>query len=156
MPVITLYYTDLENLIGTDRDTIQGRIPMIGADIERVCPDLYSVEGVARAMRGFLDIETGIPEYEVGQSGITITSDREIGKIRPYLACAVVKGVKFTPYSIESLMSLQEDLHWGIGRNRSKVSIGVHDLDRVWMRFWTSIRKGSNSHVSSKNSINIL
>jgi len=82
-------------------------------------------------MRGFLNIETGIPEYEVGQSGITITSDREIGKIRPYLACAVVKGVKFTPYSIESLMSLQEDLHWGIGRNRSKVSIGVHDLDRV-------------------------
>ncbi len=143
MPVITLYYTDLENLIGTDRDTIQGRIPMIGADIERVYddyvdieffpdrPDLYSVEGVARAMRGFLDIETGIPEYEVGQSGITITSDHEIGKIRPYLACAVVKGVKFTPYSIESLMSLQEDLHWGIGRNRSKVSIGVHDLDRV-------------------------
>jgi phenylalanyl-tRNA synthetase beta chain len=143
MPVITLYYTDLENLIGTDRDAILDRIPMIGADIERVYddyvdieffpdrPDLYSVEGVARAMRGFLDIETGIPEYEVGQSGITITFDREIGKIRPHLACAVVKGVKFTPYSIESLMSLQEDLHWGIGRNRSKVSIGVHDLDCV-------------------------
>ncbi|MEA1868911.1 MAG: phenylalanine--tRNA ligase subunit beta [Euryarchaeota archaeon] len=143
MPVITLYYTDLENLIGTDRDTILERIPMIGADIERVYddyvdieffpdrPDLYSVEGVARAMRGFLDIEAGIPEYGVGQSGITITSDSEIGKIRPYLACAVVKGIKFTPYSIESLMSLQEDLHWGIGRNRSKVSIGVHDLDRV-------------------------
>ncbi len=143
MPVITLYYSDLENLIGTDRDTIQSRIPMIGADIERVYddyvdieffpdrPDLYSVEGVARAMRGFLDIETGIPEYVVGQSGIVITSDHEIGKIRPYIACAVVKGVKFTPYSIESLMSLQEDLHWGIGRNRSKVSIGVHDLDRV-------------------------
>ena len=143
MPVITLHYTDLEDLIGTDRDTIQGRIPMIGADIERVYddyvdieffpdrPDLYSVEGVARAMRGFLDIETGIPEYVVGQSGITITFDHEIGGIRPYLACAVVKGVKFTPYSIESLMSLQEDLHWGIGRNRSKISIGVHDLDRV-------------------------
>ncbi|MEA1966512.1 MAG: phenylalanine--tRNA ligase subunit beta, partial [Euryarchaeota archaeon] len=143
MPVITLYYTDLENLVGTDRDTILDRIPMIGADIERVYddyvdieffpdrPDLYSVEGVARAMRGFLDIETGIPEYEVGQSGITIASDNEIGKIRPHLACAVVKGVKFTPYSIESLMSLQEDLHWGIGRNRSKVSIGVHDLDYV-------------------------
>ncbi|PXF61775.1 MAG: phenylalanine--tRNA ligase subunit beta [Candidatus Methanogaster sp.] len=143
MPVITLYYTDLENLIGTDRDTVLDRIPMIGADIERVYadyvdieffpdrPDLYSVEGVARAMRGFLDIETGIPEYVVGQSGITITSDHEIGKIRPHLACAVVKGIKFTPYSIESLMSLQEDLHWGIGRNRSKVSIGVHDLDRV-------------------------
>ncbi|MEA1944078.1 MAG: phenylalanine--tRNA ligase subunit beta [Euryarchaeota archaeon] len=143
MPVISLHYTDLEDLIGTDRDTILKRIPMIGADIERVYedyvdieffpdrPDLYSVEGVSRAMRGFLDIETGIPEYRVQRSGISIALDHEIGKIRPCLACAVIKGIEFTSYSIESLMSLQEDLHWGIGRNRSKVSIGVHDLDQV-------------------------
>ena len=143
MPVISLHYTDLEDLIGTDRDTILKHIPMIGADIERVYddymdveffpdrPDLYSVEGVSRAMRGFLDIETGIPEYRVRRSGISITLDHEIGKIRPYLACAVIKGIEFSSHSLKSLMSLQEDLHWGIGRNRSKVSIGVHDLDLV-------------------------
>lgn len=143
MPVITLHYDDLEDLIGTDRETIIKHIPMIGADIERAeedhidieffpdRPDLYSVEGVARAMRGFLDIETGLPTYEVSKSDISITFDHEIGKIRPFLACAVVKDLKFTPHSIESLMNLQEDLHWGLGRNRAKVSIGVHDLDRV-------------------------
>ena len=143
MPVITLYYDDLENLVGTDRDTILAQIHKIGADIERVeedsvdieffpdRPDLYSTEGVARAMRGFLDIETGVPEYEVRESGIRIISDHEIGEIRPHLACAVVKGIKFEKHAIESLMSLQEALHWGIGRNRSKVSIGVHDLDCV-------------------------
>jgi phenylalanyl-tRNA synthetase beta chain len=143
MPVITLHYDDLEDLIGADREAIIKRIPMIGADIERAeddhidieffpdRPDLYSVEGVARAMRGFLDIETGLPEYEVLESDISITFDHEIGNIRPFLACAVIKDLEFTSYSIESLMNLQEDLHWGLGRNRAKASIGVHDLDRV-------------------------
>jgi phenylalanyl-tRNA synthetase beta chain len=28
-------------------------------------------------------------------------------------------------------MGLQEDLHWGLGRNRRKVAIGVHDISRV-------------------------
>jgi len=72
MPVITLDYNDLEKLTGADRKTIVSRIPMIGADVERLeddhvdveffpsRPDLYSVEGAARAMRGFLGIEKGL------------------------------------------------------------------------------------------------
>jgi len=28
-------------------------------------------------------------------------------------------------------MGLQEDLHWGLGRNRRKVAIGVHDISQV-------------------------
>jgi phenylalanyl-tRNA synthetase beta chain len=143
MPVITLQYKDLEKLTGTDKETIIKRVPMIGADIERVedesidieffpdRPDLYSVEGVARAMRGFLDLETGLPEYEVKPYNISISISEDILKIRPFLGCAVVRGVKFTSSSIKSLMDLQEDLHWGLGRNRKKVSIGVHDLSNV-------------------------
>lgn len=143
MPVITLYYEDIEALIGTDRDTFIKRVPMIGADIERIeedhidieffpdRPDLYSPEGVARAMRGFLDIETGLPEYRMKGPEITITLDERIHEIRPVLGCAVVRGLKFNDYSIESLMSLQEDLHWGLGRDRKKVSIGIHDLSRI-------------------------
>ncbi|HIH86709.1 MAG TPA: phenylalanine--tRNA ligase subunit beta, partial [Methanosarcinales archaeon] len=140
MPVITLYYEDIETLIGTDKDTFIDRVPMIGADIERIeddhidieffpdRPDLYSPEGVARAMRGFLDIHTGLPGYNVKDSGIRITLDDGIKNIRPYLGCAVVRGLEFNDYSIESLMALQEDLHWGLGRDRKKVSIGIHDL----------------------------
>jgi len=143
MPVITLYYEDLRELSGINKDTIIKRIPMIGCDIERIeddhvdieffpnRPDLYSVEGVARALRGFLDVETGIRDYKVTPSNIEITKDREIEKIRPYLACAVIRGMRFSSRSIESLMALQESLHWAVGRNRRKVSIGVHDLKRV-------------------------
>jgi phenylalanyl-tRNA synthetase beta chain len=143
MPVITLQYNDLEKLTGTDKETIIKRVPMIGADIERIedesidieffpdRPDLYSVEGVARAMRGFLDLETGLPEYEVKPYDISISISEDILKIRPFLGVAVVRGVRFTSSSIKSLMDLQEDLHWGLGRNRKKVSVGVHDLSNV-------------------------
>lgn len=143
MPVITLNYNDLENLTGADRKTIIDKIPMIGADIERVesdhidieffpsRPDLYSVEGVARAMQGFLDIEKGLHEYPVKPFTVDIYKDAYIDKIRPVLGCAVVRNIKFTSTSIKSLMDLQEDLHWAIGRNRKKVSIGVHDMARI-------------------------
>jgi len=143
MPVITLYYEDIETLIGMDKDTFIDRVPMIGADIERIeddhidieffpdRPDLYSPEGVARAMRGFLDIHTGLPEYNVKDSDIRITLDDGIKNIRPYLGCAVVRGLEFNDYSIESLMALQEDLHWGLGRDRKKVSIGIHDMSDI-------------------------
>jgi phenylalanyl-tRNA synthetase beta chain len=143
MPVITLHYEDLEKLTGIDKETIIKRVPMIGADIERIedeyvdieffpdRPDLYSVEGAARAMRGFLDLETGLPEYAIKPYEVSISVSEDILKIRPFLGCAVVRGVKFTSSSIKSLMDLQEDLHWGLGRNRKKVSIGVHDLKNV-------------------------
>ena len=147
MPIISLPYKDLEELTGIDKDTIIARVPMIGADIERIeeesidieffpdRPDLYSVEGVARAMRGFLDIETGLCDYEVKPYTVEITKDAEIEDIRPVLGCAVVRGVRFDPNSIKTLMELQESLHWGLGRDRKKVSIGVHDLSRVQAPF---------------------
>ncbi|ADI73425.1 phenylalanyl-tRNA synthetase, beta subunit [Methanohalobium evestigatum Z-7303] len=143
MPVITLNYEDLESLTSVDRDTIVEQIPMMGADIERIedeyidieffpdRPDLYSVEGVARALRGFLNIETGLQDYRLDSSNIEIEKDEDIEHIRPYLACAVIRNVNFNANSIKSLMDLQEDLHWGVGRDRKKVSIGVHDLSNI-------------------------
>ncbi|MFY1110392.1 MAG: phenylalanine--tRNA ligase subunit beta [Methanosarcinaceae archaeon] len=155
MPIITLHYEDLEKLTGTDKETIIKRVPMIGADIERIedesidieffpdRPDLYSVEGVARAMRGFLGLETGLPEYGAKPYEVSITVSEEILKIRPFLGCAIVRGVKFNSESIKSLMDLQEDLHWGLGRNRKKVSIGVHDLSNVTPPFrYTAVEPG--------------
>ncbi|MCE8422600.1 MAG: phenylalanine--tRNA ligase subunit beta [Candidatus Methanoperedens sp.] len=143
MPVITLYYDDLEELSGIDKDTVIKRIPMMGCDIERIeddhvdieffpnRPDMYSTEGVARALRGFLDIETGSRDFKVTTSGVNVMKDKEIMNIRPQIACAVVRGMNFNSRSIESLMALQESLHWAVGRNRRKVSIGVHDLGKI-------------------------
>ncbi len=144
MPVVRLYYQDLEELVGASREEIMSRLPMIGADIGKSAeedrvdveffpdrPDLYSTEGVARAMRGFLGIETGLPSYRVRPSGIVMQVERSVDQVRPIIGCAVVRGLAFSDPAIESLMDLQEDLHWGLGRNRRKVAIGVHDISRV-------------------------
>ena len=143
MAVISLPYRYLERLTRTDRKSIFDRIALIGSDIERMeedhadveffpdRPDLFSPEGVARAMRGFLGIETGLPSYPVKPSGISFSVDPKLADIRPVLGAAVIRGVSFDDESIQSIMSLQEALHWAVGRGRSKVAIGIHDLDTV-------------------------
>jgi phenylalanyl-tRNA synthetase beta chain len=143
MPIITLPYKYLEALVGTDRETILSRIPMFGADIERIeeehvdveffanRPDLYSTEGVARALRGFLDLECGLPSYEVTPSGIAFSVDPGLAGIRPHLGSAVIRNVHLDEESIVSIMGLQESLHWAVGRGRKKVAIGIHDLARI-------------------------
>lgn len=147
MAIITLNYEYLERLTKADKDTILKALPMIGSDIERIeedhadveffpdRTDLYSVEGVARAMRGFLGIETGLPEYPVLESTITFSVDPGLAGIRPVLGSAVIRNLRFDDASIESVMALQEALHWAIGRGRSKVAIGVHDLSTVQSPF---------------------
>jgi len=143
MAIISLSYRYLERLTGTDRETILGRLPMIGSEIERReedhadveffpnRPDLFSVEGAARAMRGFLGIETGLPKYTTKPSVIRFTVDPNLADIRPFLASAIIRNVSFDDESILSVMALQEALHWAVGRGRSKVAIGIHDLDTV-------------------------
>ena len=143
MAVITLPYKYLERLTRADRKTILEKVPLIGSDVERIeedhadveffpdRPDLFSPEGVARAMRGYLGIETGLPTYPVTPSGITFTVDPRLAEIRPVLGAAVIRGVTFDDESIQSIMSLQESLHWAVGRGRSKVAIGIHDMDTV-------------------------
>ena len=143
MPVISLKYDYLERLVGSDRETLLSRLPMLGSDIERVeedhvdveffpvRPDLFSTEGVAHAMRGFLGIETGLRDYRVRPSGMSFSVDPALASIRPFLGSAVIRDLHLDPDAILSLMGLQEALHWAVGRGRGKVAIGVHDLDQV-------------------------
>ncbi|NLH20978.1 MAG: phenylalanine--tRNA ligase subunit beta [Methanothrix sp.] len=144
MPVVRIHYDDMERLIGASKETIMARLAMMGADIGKRAeeeyvdveffpdrPDLYSAEGVARAMRGFLGLDTGLAEYSVEKGPIVLQVDESVLGVRPVIGCAVVRGLSFSDEAIESLMGLQEDLHWGLGRNRRKVAIGVHDISRV-------------------------
>ncbi|RLG33598.1 phenylalanine--tRNA ligase subunit beta [Methanosarcinales archaeon] len=143
MPVIRLPYEDLENLTGVRIEKIKERLPLMCADVERMeadymdveffpnRPDLFSVEGVSRALKQFLGVKPGLVSYKVDKSGIEMVVDASVLDVRPYIVCGVVKNLRLDSSTIESLMLLQEHLHRGIGRNREKVSIGVHDLAKV-------------------------
>ena len=147
MPVINFKYSDLCTMLGfkVPQEVLINRIPMIGADMHETegnsdemsveffpdRPDLYSVEGLARGLRAFLDIKPGLEEYDVGESGIDVFIDNSVKAVRPYFLCAAVLDIEITDEFLRSMMELQEKLHITIGRKRSKLAIGIHDLDKV-------------------------
>jgi len=145
MPVISFDYQDYKQLIQQDisKEELIKRLPMIGADLDKVendaisieffpdRPDLFSVEGIVRASRAFFDIKTGITSYPVQPSEIIVKVDSSVKDIRPIVRCALVKNVTMSDELITSLMDLQEKLHFGVGRNRKKVAIGVHNFEPV-------------------------
>lgn len=145
MPVITLQRERFCSFIGR-RITVEDMIkwlPWLGVDIEEVGPDYVKIEfnpnrvdfssyaGVARAFRGLMEWETGLPKYQVVEGEIVLNVDSKVAEIRPYVVAAVVRNVELDAESVRELMEMQEDLHWGVGRNRRKASIGVHNLDRI-------------------------
>jgi phenylalanyl-tRNA synthetase beta chain len=150
MPVINFTYQNLYQLIGSQMDNQEliDLLPMIGSDIDDYDddnlkveffpnrPDHFSVEGIARTLKGFMGIELGIPKYEMNPSGTSITIDPGLEDIRPYAACAIVEGVKFDNEKLAQIMEFQEDLHWVLGRDRKKVAIGIHNLDVITPPFY--------------------
>ncbi len=145
MPLVTFKYKDFTQLLGytLPKETLIERLPMIGGDFSHATedeinieffpnrPDLTSVEGIARASRAFFGYKTGLQTYDVASSDVTLHVDPSVKKIRPYVTTAVVKNVTMTDELIVSLMGLQEKLHIGLGRNRKKVAIGVHNAEPV-------------------------
>jgi len=145
MPVITLQRERFSRFVGRQLtvEDMTSWLPWLGFDIEEVGSDYVKVEfnpnrvdfcsyaGVARAFRGIMGWETGLPKYHLKDGKTTLKISAAVSKVRPYMLAAVVRGIKLDEEAIVDLMEMQEDLHWGIGRNRKKASIGVHNLDVV-------------------------
>ncbi len=130
-------------MVGSQRGRIVDRLPYLGLDIESVEEDSIRVEynpnrpdfstdyGIARALRGLMGIETGLPIYNLRDGTLDVFVNRNLAKIRPYIACAVARNLQLDDESIRQLISMQEDLHNGLGRKRRKVSIGLHNLNAI-------------------------
>ncbi|MDG6989271.1 MAG: phenylalanine--tRNA ligase subunit beta [Nitrososphaerota archaeon] len=130
-------------MVGGNRRKIVDRLPYIGLDIEEVGTDFIRVEyspnrpdlgtdyGIARAMRGLLGKEVGLPMFRTKPSGVFVSVDRRLSSVRPYIACCVVAGLELDDEDVRQVISLQEDLHNGLGRKRKRVAIGLHDMDAI-------------------------
>jgi phenylalanyl-tRNA synthetase beta chain len=55
----------------------------------------------------------------------------ETGVVRPFVVCAVLRGMAFSPETYQSFIDLQDKLHHNICRRRTLVAIGTHDLDTL-------------------------
>lgn len=111
-----------------------GQTEVIRMELLPVRPDMFDVAGLARTLRGYLGLEVGLPVYPVSSSGYTVTVDEKLSRAesyRPNIVCAVVRGLPLDEELIKIVMKMQENLHWALGRDRQKASIGVYDLDTV-------------------------
>ncbi len=94
-------------------------------------PDLWSIEGLARTLRGFLKLDKGPRLYSVGEPALKVHVDSQLKNIRPYICCSVVKNVKLSDDIIRGLMHLQDKLDQTYGRSRQKTSIGIYAYDLI-------------------------
>ena len=161
MPVITFKYQDLKDLgIDMEKDELINTLPMMASDIEDYDdeeikveffpnrPDNLSIEGVARSFKGFLGLETGLPKYDIEESGEKVYVSKEVEEIRPHIRFAKIDNVDFSGDKIKYIMDFQENLHWVIGRDRKKVAIGVHNADVVEGPFnYIATEKTENAFV---------
>ncbi|MBT4376503.1 phenylalanine--tRNA ligase subunit beta [archaeon] len=134
-----------EKEIGKLTDEMQNKIALFGTTVESLTeneielditpdrPDLLSYYGFRRAFLGFLGRKIGMREYKLNKpaKGYEVKVDATVKDVRPHIACAIVKGVKFDDEKIKDIIELQEKLHSTIGRRRKKLAIGVYPLDKV-------------------------
>ncbi len=149
MPTIEVEHGDLESLLGLELPKDLEELNEILAYVKGEAnlaegkelhielkdsnrADLWSAEGIARALRGYLNLEKGLAEYAiVGGSGVKVQVDARLKPIRPYIACAVVKAVRLSDMAIRQIMHLQDKMDQTYGRNRRRTSIGLYDFDLV-------------------------
>ena len=157
MPVIQIYRERLERLVpGHTYEEIIKVLPYIGVDIEEQTNDYVRIEYspnrpdfgtdymVARALRGILGDELGIRKWSPEKGDISVFVDKSVESVRPFIAVFAARGLSLDDESIRQLISLQEDLHQGVGRGRKKVAIGLHDLSPV--RFPLTYRATGPEH----------
>lgn len=146
MPVVDFTFDRMNKFFpGKGLDDILQILPFIGVDIEGIDddsavrieynpnrPDFSSDYGIARALKGLLEIETGIPEFTLsGRSGCAIKVDKSTKQVRPFIVSLVAKNGKLDEETIKQLIAMQEDLQNVIGRRRIKASIGIHNSDSI-------------------------
>lgn len=145
MPHIEINKKEFDQLVGeeTSKDKLIEEADFLGAhwshiegkkwDVEVYPnrPDLLSVEGLARAYRGFFDVDEGLDSYSVEQGDINLEVDESVEEVRPHIGGAVVRSIELNQRMINGLIQLQEKLHISFGRQRDKLAIGLHDLSTV-------------------------
>lgn len=145
MPVVEFPVEDIKRIFSDyDLEYILNMLPFIGLDLEHQDdknirleyspnrPDFSTFYGIARALNGLLSKEIGIPKFEIFENSKNLINvDSSVLEIRPFIVGTVAKGHQLNNKTIKQIVSMQEDLHNGLGRKRSKASIGFHNLDNM-------------------------
>ncbi|MFL6323368.1 MAG: phenylalanine--tRNA ligase subunit beta [Nitrososphaeraceae archaeon] len=146
MPVVNFTIKRLNKLLpGIDLNQVLELLPFIGLDIEGVDsevlrieynpnrPDFASDYGIVRALRGLLEIETGLPKFKLNKevNKYSVNIDNSVRGNRPYIVALIAKNGTLGNGTIMQLEGMKDDLQNGTGRGRTKASIGIHNMDAI-------------------------
>jgi phenylalanyl-tRNA synthetase beta chain len=137
MPTIDIDYAELQRLLKVqlngDMEKLDDMLAYVKAEVKGFDQkensvsiemkdtnrsDLWSVEGLSRALRGYLGQEKGIKPYSAGKSTVEVNVNPKLHDIRPYICCS-------------GIMHLQDKLDQTHGRSRQKTSIGIYNFDLI-------------------------
>ncbi|WP_455367744.1 phenylalanine--tRNA ligase subunit beta [[Eubacterium] cellulosolvens] len=159
MPTVETSITDLEGLVGKplprEIESLNDILAYVKGEVGSLLgdelsieikdsnnPDIWSGEGIARALKGFFNIEIGLKQYRSkASSKIKLIVDQRLRSIRPYLACSAVKNVNLTDVAIKGMMHLQDKLDQTYGRERKRTSIGLYVLDLIKPPIYYTVSK---------------
>ena len=145
MANITFSRKIFEKEIGKLDEKMQEKISMFGTPLETFDdetieievfanrPDLLSYQGFKRCFLAFLGKKPGLKKYEINkpEKDYQVIIDSSTKDVRPYTACAIVKGLKLDEEKIKEIIGIQEKLHLTMGRKRKKVAIGIYPLEKI-------------------------
>lgn len=145
MPTIEFNRNSVEKVIGKklpDKE-LRERITMFGTPVEGLTnneikleifpnrPDLLSEHGFGRGFSSFLGLKKGLRKYSVEDSREKVIVDNSVKEVRPYTACAIVKGLDINDERLKEIIKTQEKLHLTYGRHRKRCAIGVYPLNKI-------------------------
>ncbi|MDR0797538.1 MAG: phenylalanine--tRNA ligase subunit beta, partial [Nitrososphaerota archaeon] len=150
MPTIDIDYKELQQLLNIqfngDMEKLDVILAYVKAEVKNYNkqdetinvefkdtnrPDLWGIEGLTRALQGYIGKQKGIKQYSIEPSDLNVYVSHELYNIRPYIACALIKNINISDSTIRGLMRLQEKLDQTYGHNRQKVSIGIYNFDLI-------------------------
>lgn len=142
MVVVEYVYEEMKRLVDLPKDRMIDTLNDMGAPSEyepetkKIIteltpnrPDWYSMEGLARALRAYCSKKH--PKYATKKSDYKVVVHPSVAKVRPYTACAVVKGLKFDDRRIRDMVLLQEKLLATLGRRVKKFGLGIYPLHAI-------------------------
>jgi phenylalanyl-tRNA synthetase beta chain len=148
MPSVQFSLTDLEGLLGKtvshNKEGLNEILAFVKGDVESLegdavsievkdsnRPDIWSVEGIARALRYQLGIGRRNTISVAGKSSLKVVIDKRVKPIRPFISVAIVKGLRPSEEALKGWISLQEKLDLTYGRKRKRASIGLYQADMI-------------------------
>ena len=145
MTNIKLNKKELEKNIGRKPDNeTEERMNMFGTPVESSDeseieleispnrPDLLSMQGFSRAFSQYIGKKKPyMMKVKKPDKDYKVKVDKSVRDVRPYTACAIVRGLRLNDEKIKEIVEIQEKLHLTLGRKRKKAAIGIYPMEKI-------------------------